>query len=86
MDEPSYLEYQNTDFRPFESLIENDGEFRYMSLATSYRFLINDSGLAYGNADILKQYHESLRHSPETIKSIMSNITDEKTLKNMIGP
>jgi hypothetical protein len=81
IDEVCYQEYQKTDFRAFESLLEQDEEYRFMSLATSYRFLINDSGLAWGNADILTQYREALSQSPEQIETIMSTITDEKILK-----
>lgn len=78
IDKECYEEYrQASNFALFESLFELDGEYRYASLGTAYRHIINDSSLGLAGETALSKYRISLESTPQKIAKIIEGLNDD---------
>jgi len=65
-------------FEPLKSLINSEGEFHYMSLATAFRHTINDSTEALAGDKVLARHRLSLASTVEQLLRIEKNQSDGK--------
>lgn len=57
-------------FRPFESFIQQDGEFYSASLATSFKHILNDSSLVFAGEMVLGKYREAMLAAPSEVERL----------------
>ncbi|CAI8952874.1 MULTISPECIES: hypothetical protein [Pseudomonas] len=57
-------------FRLFESFIQQDGDFYYASLATSFKHILNDSSLVLSGEKVLRKFRESMLAAPAEVESL----------------
>ena len=77
IDEACYQAYKTIEtFRLFESLFEQDGGLRYVSLGTSLRHIINDSSVALGGEAVLSKYRSCLGVATEKLIALGEGFSD----------
>lgn len=57
-------------FRLFESFIQQDGDFYYASLATSFKHILNDSSLVMSGEKVLRKFRESMLEAPVEVERL----------------
>ena len=79
IDNECYEKYRGIDtFELFESFFESDGEFRYASLGTAYRHIINDSSLALSGEAVIGKFRSSLSETPNNLANLEATFTDDR--------
>jgi len=57
-------------FRLFESFIQQDGDFYYASLATSFKHILNDSSLVLLGEKVLRKFRRAMLAAPAEVESL----------------
>lgn len=69
--------YRTVDtFRLFESFIQEDGDYYYASLATSFRHILNDSSLVMSGEKVLRKFRQSMLNAPAEIEKLREQFKD----------
>jgi hypothetical protein len=68
-------------FRLFESFIQQDGDFYYASLATSFKHILNDSSLVLAGEKVLRKFREAMLAAPAEVEKLRENYKEDERVR-----
>lgn len=71
-------------FSIMESLIEDDEDYSYLSLATALRHVINDSPLVLAGESVIAPYKEILCKAPDQVKALGSTFKNASVRRKYV--
>lgn len=75
-------QYRKVDtFRLFESFIQQDGDFYYASLATSFKHILNDSSLVLAGEKVLRKFREAMLGAPAEVEKLRENYKEDERVR-----
>lgn len=75
-------QYRTVDtFQLFESFIQQDDDFYYASLATSFKHILNDSSLTLAGEKVLRKFRQAMLAAPAEVEKLMEDYKENERVR-----